>query len=373
MPAIPATYVESRRCFRKYLAVVRRSWPSASLDHYALAGFEDLTSDWILADAQKRREKLLVISTGLHGIEGFIGSAVLKLFLDEFLGRLDPDTTGILFLHSLNPWGMKYWKRNNPNNVDLNRNFITGSFQTLSKVNPDYPDLLSFLCPGMPLSKLLVEKSAFIFKLVLAALRVGIRRVREAALMGQYCYPSGIYYGGQAVQNETHRVMDLYRDAFRDYSRIIHLDLHSGYGPRYQMTVVTSPHDSLSAVELKHKYQLDRVAGANPDEFYSIHGDMNDWEYELVNKEYPKASIFAANFEFGTYGSSILAGARSLHITILKNRKEQFGASKSAGEWVDREYRELYLPLESDWYDKVWQDARSAFMGILIAEGAIKK
>jgi len=373
MPVVPNTYEESRQRFRDNLAVIRRSWPSARRDHHALDGMEDLTIDWIMADARKRKEKLLVISTGLHGIEGFIGSAVLQLFLDEFLHRLDPDTTGILFLHSLNPWGMKHWKRINPNNVDLNRNFVTDSFQALSNENPDYPDLLSFLSPGKPLGNLLVEKTAFIYRLLRAALRLGIRRVREAALMGQYFYPLGIYFGGQALQEETRRVMDLYRDAFQGYSRIIHLDLHSGYGPRYQMTVVTSPRDALSAAELQHIYQLDRVAGANPDEFYSMHGDMNDWEYELVKNEYPKASIFAANFEFGTYGSSILAGARSLRITILKNQKDQFGASKTTGEWIDGEYRELYLPQEPGWYDKAWQDARRAFRGILTAEEVIKE
>ncbi len=328
--------------------------------------------DWILVHARKKREKLLVITTGLHGIEGYIGSAVMQLCIDEFIPRIDPDRTGILLIHSLNPWGMDQWKRINPNNVDLNRNFIDGPFQSPSLVNADYPHLIPFLCPNRPLGGLFEVKLRFVFGLLITIIRLGATRLREAALMGQYEYPSGIYFGGRTIQPETRTLMKLYEDSFKGYERIVHLDLHSGYGPRDQMTVVTSPHEGRDAEAIKHEYHLGRVAGANPDEFYSMHGDMNDWEYELVRKKFPRTSIFAANFEFGTFGNSFLAEARSLRITILKNQKDRLGSTDMSGSWVDREYRELYLPQEPAWYDKVWQDARQGFHGILSAEGIVK-
>jgi hypothetical protein len=126
--------------------------------------------------------------------------------------------------------------------------------------------------------------------------------------------------------------------------------------------------DSRSALEIKQQYQLARVAGANPGEFYSMHGDMNDWEYELVRTKLPGSSIFAANFEFGTYGKTFLSEARSLRITILKNQKNLYGGSTATGDWIDREYRELYLPNDSTWFEKARQDARQAFKGIFNAE-----
>lgn len=371
MISIPATYLEFRQRFRDDLPVVRRAWPKVRLEKHTLAVGKDLSIDWLRADALKRKEKLLVITTGLHGIEGYIGSAVLQLFIDEYLPRITPEMTGILLIHSLNPWGMDQWKRVNSNNVDLNRNFISGEFRSPQLENKDYPRLIPFLCPDRPMGSLMVEKWDFVVSLIKTILRLGGSRLREAALMGQYDYPSGIYFGGQSLQEETKTMMKLYQDSFKGYQRIVHLDLHSGYGPRYQMTVVTSPLDGRSALEIKRQYQLERVAGANPDEFYSMHGDMNDWEYELVREKFPLASIFAANFEFGTYGNSFLAEARSLRITILKNQKDQFGSPEKTGVWVDREYRELYLPQESAWYDKVWQDARQGFNGILAVEGII--
>jgi hypothetical protein len=365
---IPTSYEDSRQNFRDRLTALSRLWPKARLEKQILTSAQDLSIDWLRAEAMQHKEKLLVISTGLHGIEGYIGSAILQLFIDEFLPRLNPDTTGILLIHSLNPWGMSQWKRINPNNVDLNRNFISGSFSSAEMVNNDYKLLLSFLCPGRPVGGLLTEKWVFISGLVRTVIRLGTLRLREAALMGQYEYPSGIYFGGQSIQEETRVMMKLYQDSFMGYKHIIHLDLHSGYGPRDQMTVVTSPMDSRSALEIKQQYQLARVAGANPGEFYSMHGDMNDWEYELVRTKLPGSSIFAANFEFGTYGKTFLSEARSLRITILKNQKNLYGGSTATGDWIDREYRELYLPNDSTWFEKARQDARQAFKGIFNAE-----
>jgi len=232
--------------------------------------------------------------------------------------------------------------------------------------------LINFLNPKYPIIDMAKEKRNFFTRLVTTVFRVGTGRLREATLMGQYNYPPGIYFGGQTLQEETRTIMELLRNAFTGYPRIIHVDLHSGYGPRDEMTVVTSPLEELKSEEIQSRYHLRRVAGANPDEFYSMHGDINDWEYELVRTEYPGASIFAVNFEFGTYGNSFLAEARSLRITILKNQKNQQGATTNPAEWIDNEYHELYLPKESAWYNKVWQDARYAFREILSVEDCIR-
>jgi hypothetical protein len=371
MVNIPASYEESRQRFRQYLPALQQIWPNTRLDRHSLTAAKDLSIDWHRADALQSRQRLLVISTGLHGIEGYIGAATLQLFIEEFTPRILPQTTGILLVHSLNPWGMSQWKRVNSNNVDLNRNFISGEFSSRDLENKDYKPLLPFLSPDRPVGSLLVEKWGFVVGLVRTVIKLGASRLREAALMGQYEYPKGIYFGGQALQEETRVLMQLYQDSFSGYQRIIHLDLHSGYGPRDQMTVVTSPLDGRTAREIKAQYRLSRVAGANPDEFYSMHGDMNDWEYKLVREKFPTAGIFAANFEFGTYGEAFLSEARSLRITILKNRKNLFGGNTATADWIDREYRELYLPGAPAWFEKALYDARQAYAGILAAEGII--
>ena len=92
----PGSYEESRARFRGEIHRVQRLWPSARLGGHRLALVEDddLTIDWIEADPLERREKLLILTTGEHGIEGYVGSAMLCLFLEEFLNRLEPIRRG---------------------------------------------------------------------------------------------------------------------------------------------------------------------------------------------------------------------------------------------------------------------------------------
>jgi hypothetical protein len=366
MTTIPAAYEESRMRFCARLETIRARWSNARLSSHSLAGEDDLTIDWLHAEPLQSKERLLVLSTAQHGIEGYVGSAMLELFIEEFLPRLDPQTTGVLFIHAINPWGMKYRKRNNKNNVDLNRNFMDEDFSAFENINADYPALNWFLNPPGKVTNLALERIKFAGQTLRALAAYGEKRIREATLMGQYRFPQGVYFGGTEIQPETKTLMDLYRAAYRDYQTIVHLDMHTGYGPRTQMTLVASPQEKMSAEEISRKYRAPRVAAANPDEFYTMHGDMIDWEYRLVGG---KARYFGAACEFGTFGEGILSGARSLQITILKNRANHFGASKQAGAWIEREYGELYLPSEPAWFEKAKADARATFNGVLQAEG----
>ena len=368
MPSIPDSYEQSRARFRAHLDLIRTRWPDSRLTSQPLPYNDDLTIDILSAEPTVRREKLFVLTTAEHGLEGYLGSAVMELFIEEVLPRLDPQTIGLFLVHTINPWGMKHWKRNNPQNVDLNRNFSDGAFTTLAATNPDYPKLAPYLSPPKALGHLTLEKLLFFDQTLHQMVLFGPKRIREAALMGHYTHPQGIYFGGQELQPETRLMMDLYRQVFSGYAKIVHLDQHTGYGPRMQMTLVTSPREKMSAAETTVKYGTPLVAAANPEEFYTMNGDMIDWEYDLVKREFPSAHFFGAACEFGTFGESLLAGARSLQITVFKNRANQFGGQPATLKWVENEYRELYLPSEPAWFEKALADARQTFAGVLGAE-----
>ncbi len=65
--------------------------------------------------------KLLVISSGVHGVEGYPGSAVQQMFLNELLSSDVISEMGVLIIHGVNPYGFKFQRRVSENNVDLNR------------------------------------------------------------------------------------------------------------------------------------------------------------------------------------------------------------------------------------------------------------
>ena len=99
----PGSYEASRQRFRNNFALIQEMWPDARLESHTLTGEDDLSIDWALADALERREKLLVFTSGQHGIEGFIGAGVLQLFLEQFLPHLNPKRTGVLLVHCITP------------------------------------------------------------------------------------------------------------------------------------------------------------------------------------------------------------------------------------------------------------------------------
>lgn len=365
MPSIPVSYEQSRARFRAHLDDLTARWPGTTLTILPLETDPSLTTDVFTAPALAVKNRLVVITTGEHGIEGYLGSVIMELFIEEYSPRLDPRTAGLLLIHAINPWGMCHWERQNSRNVDLNRNFIDGDFAALKATNPDYPALSAYFAPQKALNNLTGAKLGFAISTIKNILAFGPKRIREAALMGQYHAPEGIYFGGFELQPETITLMDVYRKGFAGYSEIIHLDMHTGYGPRDCMTMVTSLLEAMPGDEIARRYGAPRVAAANPDEFYTMQGDMIDWEYRLVSREFPQTKFFAATCEFGTYGDSTLQAARSLRTTILKNQLNRHRGSPRAAEWVNNEFRELYIPSDPAWLEKALIDARGVFDAIL--------
>lgn len=372
----PIPEAEGSARLDEFLETFRRKWPGARLESHRLAGDEDVTTQVLWAEPD-RAEHWLVLTGGLHGIEGYLGAEMLDLLVREFVPRLDPRTTGVVIVHPVNPWGMRHRRRTNASGVDLNRNFVwdsTGSTPAEQlfdrRVNPEYASL-AFLNPIRPVRGVWRGTLAFGLGLVAGLLRVGPRRLSRATLLGQYVNPRGVYYGGHERQAETQRVAGIFESALARSGRLVVLDMHSGYGPRFQMSVVGSSLAAEPASETAGRIGYPRVVKATSEEFYAISGDMIDYVYRLRDARFPDRRLFAAAFEFGTFGESFAALLRSLRISILENQAHNCGASDSAMRWIEREWRELYFPGEARWWSKARADARQAFEGILRAEGLL--
>ena len=370
MTNIPATYESSRDKFRATLASLSDRWTGSRLLSHSLVDSPDLTIDVISADATRKKQRLLILTIGLHGIEGYVGAAVLQLFIQEYLPRLDHETTGLVLVHPINAYGMKHRTRVNKNSIDLNRNF-EDDLDSLKPLNPHYESLAYLLNPARPLKNPLYEKLAFTWN-VLKALPKGASHIREAALMGQYRVHNGMYFGGFEHQEETKFIQDIFRTSTKDYQQVTLLDIHTGYGPRWQMTLCNPPSEKMAAKETATRFKVPLVVGVNPEEFYTIHGDMVEYFYKMIASQSPEKKLYAGACEFGTYGASLLEGIHSLRTTALENCLRWFGGSESTLKWMKREYDELFVPSDPKWWQKAQADAREAFDGILGAEGYFK-
>ena len=362
----PSSYEDSRVRFLSSLNLIRQKWKSTQLQTHPLKSFPDLSIDWLWAHAPKK-ETLVIISTAEHGIEGYVGYALMKVFIEEFAPHLDSENTGLLLIHGLNPWGMKHHRKVNENSVDLNRNFVfDGHFDPA--INPEFHRVKDLINPQTRIQSFGIENIKFWSRVVKAIFTPGIATVTKAALLGQHHTPNGFYYGGTTYQEGTVVAMELYRRALQEYQSVIQIDMHTGYGPRDQMSIIMSPLDSMTSEEASRRFNYPLVLKINAEEFYDISGDMAAYYYELRNKQFPDKQLFACGFEFGTFGSSLLARIRSLRAMVFENQLHWHGAkSESIAHQVCREFEELYFPAEKKWQEKALADGRQAFDGILRA------
>jgi len=362
----PISYEASRARFIQDFKALSAKHAEARLESQPLQADPTLSIDYGWIEPPKK-ETLLIVSTAQHGIEGYVGSAMLKIFMDEFAPSIQFENTGLLLIHSINPWGMKNHRKVNENGVDLNRNFpIQGNFDT--SINPDFKKLKRLLAPADPIHSFAIETLLFAGRTLKALIAEGVASLTHAALLGQYIDPKAMYYGGARYEEETSFLTNLFREALERYQTIIHLDMHSGYGPRYLMSIVTVPQELRSSVELSRQFNYPLILKGDRSEFYATAGDMTSYLYEIQAQEFPGKHVFACAFEFGTYGDSLLARVRSLRAMIFESQAYWHGArQQGTKEKVLHEFKELYFPAEQKWREKAIADCRQATDGILKA------
>nr|MBA2540824.1 DUF2817 domain-containing protein [Deltaproteobacteria bacterium] len=107
------SYDAARTRFRATAARVAATHPGAELGRYEVPSAidQDLTTDWVYLPATGTPQRLIIVTSGVHGAEAFVGSAVQEMLMGEWLPAAKLDTTSVLFVHALNPWGYKHRRR----------------------------------------------------------------------------------------------------------------------------------------------------------------------------------------------------------------------------------------------------------------------
>src|SRR5690625_4289567 len=103
-------------------------------------------------------DSALVIVSGTHGPEGFVGSAAQIALLDALARDMPALPLRIVLIHAINPWGFAHISRTTENNVDLNRNFI--DWDQPAPDNPLYADLHPLLTPQEWTEEVLAQANA---------------------------------------------------------------------------------------------------------------------------------------------------------------------------------------------------------------------
>jgi hypothetical protein len=250
----------------------------------------------------------VVINSGVHGIEGYFGSAAQLLFLDRFASRISPELLKnytFVLIHVINGWGMQNRMREvmdkkNGGLVDLNRNFGV-DFSVIDKLpqNPGY-ELAHDL--------LLSEPDAIIKKNKIKEFRQRHLDdgVWSAISNGQYKHPYGLFYGGCEQMTENKMALSIYDEVMKDAKSLLSIGLHTGLGRFYRKEARVTSYLMVSHPKMHDKTRFfNRLFYATrvmPDEAAvngpTILGDLVDClETRYETKSLP---VYTADFEIGT-------------------------------------------------------------------------
>ena len=337
---------------------------------YALDEDDGLYIDSFYLPAAHTQTNLIVLTTGVHGIEGYIGAAMLEVFFREVYPTLDNADTGVLVVANVNPYGMKYLRRYNENNVDLNRNFILDWENFDLSSNREYPKVDTFLGPTGAIGNGFWHEAGFYLSLGKTAITDGAGTISDALLTGQYEYPQGVYYGGTGDEASTAYLKDIFsRCLDSGYENLIHLDIHSGYGPRYNMVIFNSVFETMTEAESQAAFGYDHIIAHDSESFYATTGDTTDYFYRLAAQKQTDTALFSTCFEFGTIGDTFFDTILSLKYTVDENRNHWYPTSNTiTAQIIHENYMELFYPTETAWREKAVEDFKAATLGVLGAK-----
>lgn len=353
-------YSEDYRAARMRLLSAARAaggWTHEAIAH-PLAGADGgrLHMD-VLWRGPEDASRVLTISSGTHGVEGFCGSALqLQLALDA--PALPPDTA-LMLVHAVNPYGFSHLRRVNEDNVDLNRNFVDFAADALE--NDAYGAIDALLNPAeLPPG-------------AMAAIAAELERMRattdylsmlRAVSGGQYAFPRGVQYGGSGPSWSRRTVEALWARRLAERRVVVQIDLHSGLGASgVGMLMMAAndeePHKALTAewfgpimVTPRPRSRADTILG----------GYMN----AAMETQLPGVRVVPMTLEYGTEPSEIVLGAM-----IEDNWLVHHGDLASAqGREIKARLLAAFYPADPTWRAAVLARGREVFAQALNGLGA---
>lgn len=332
------TYEVARSRFRRSVTPSARQFMySIGDDKPSLTG---LTIDVAILGNMTAR-KCVLVSSGLHGVEGFLGSAIQSAWLEIAGVRRQLGAVRLVMVHGLNPYGFREIRRVNEANVDLNRNFLPD--KDYRGAPKGYAALNDFLNPSTPPSR----AEFFRLRLLWRIIRHGMKAFKESVAGGQYSFPRGLFFGGGSPSRSMEIVAKNLTAWVGDATEVIHIDFHSGLGKfgRCKLLVLEPP-DASRLDWYRKNFDPSAVEPLNSNGVaYAVRGSLGGWARKhLASKCY---RFIAA--EFGTYSIfRVLAALRT-------EQRAAFYCSPADAQYeaAKKELLECFCPANSRWRARV--------------------
>jgi len=345
-------YLSARARFRAAALRHRARTEALAIDATGTRG-ETLTID-MASLGPDDATRVVVVSSGTHGVEGHFGSAVQSALLERDDLPLPADTRLVL-IHAVNPFGMAWDRRVNEDNVDQNRNFLCEG-EAYRGAPEGYAELNGLLNPPRPPRRL----SLFLPRAALAIATQGLAALKQAVAAGQYDFPQGLFFGG-AGPTCSHRLLSEALPRWvGDAATVHHVDFHTGLGKRSTYKLFVDHGWGTEALEvLGQTYGTDVVEPWEPEGgiSYTIRGGLGTWCKAL----FPDRTYEVLAAEFGT--EPVLTVIEGLH----RENRAWHHADRDArvGVATRARLRQIFCP-----DDPAWQ-RRCVRQGLAIVDTAL--
>jgi hypothetical protein len=343
-----ATYAEARTKFlqaaaKRGLAVNSFVLPLQGVDE------ETLATD-VVFDGPDDAESLLILMSGVHGVEGYCGSAIQIGALDAGLPRQArcDGKVAVLHVHAINPYGFSHSRRVTQENVDLNRNFI--DFSAPLPVNAGYADIHDILVPqAWPPHP---DNEA---ELALYRERVGQRGLQRAMSMGQYTFNDGLFFGGHEPTWSNRTFRRILQEYASQRTHIASIDIHTGLGPYgFGERIFACPEDP-AVLERARSWWVN-LTSVETGTSTSI--PLNGPIQTAFAQECPQALQTHICLEYGTHPSGQVQTA--LRAEQWLYRRGSSDATERAA--IKQALKDAFYPDADDWKLPVWRQGFEAYL-----------
>lgn len=313
----------------------------------------DLYLDMVRIGA-KSAKTVLVIASGIHGVEGFAGSAIQTGLLQQAaLLKLAPDVS-VLMLHALNPYGFAHIRRANENNIDLNRNFIdhTATYPE----NTGYEELADAIAPrSLSVWNNFKARS----RLLWYRLVNGKPGLQRAISSGQYTRPKGLFFGGNSASWTNTRLGEITRGQLSQAERVVYIDIHTGLGAHGEVEIIADYAKDSPQYRRATAWWGQSVRTPRTGESVSapVYGTLN----RALKTMLERTDLLAVAMEFGT------SPLKEVFLALrAENWLHHYGGvdHPDAGE-VKQELLRVFYPPEDEWKLAVWRQGRDIVTGAL--------
>lgn len=293
------------QAYGQFHAVAERN--GYQIQHYTLDDVVGLEGEALrisaafLPAAEGEAEYVYTTSSGLHGAEGFLGSAVQAVLMDSDVIASRPANVAALHIHAINAEGMAYYNRDYQG-IDLNRcGLLWGhSGLVIPEPHPLTAELNNILLPESGYWNTWPPQGFFEF-----VQKHGPKTMQDVLTSGQYFNPHYLFYGGSEEPQPLKTCKRIAQDFCMRAKGIVRHDYHSGLGPERQVEFLAPYVQDDPRLEMaKRIYGRGRTKSpfvqSDGSESSAVTGDF----WSAVDRIFKENGVDTMNiaFEFGITG-----------------------------------------------------------------------